>query len=137
MADRKVGVWFLGALGGVATTATLGIVALRKGLIGNQGLVSQLPLFAELGLVDWDELVIGGHDIRQSTLFDEALKLANISRAIDRQLVERRRLLPFDLDRAARAVPQAGAEAVAEPIGDEPRFAADDLQGALVTRRNA
>jgi len=88
MSDRKVGVWFLGALGGVATTTIVGLVALRKGLTGNQGLVTQLPLFEKLGLVGWDELVIGGHDIRQATLLDEALTLANVSRAIDRHLVE-------------------------------------------------
>ena len=58
MAARKVGVWFLGAFGGVATTTTVGLVALRKGLIGNQGLVTQLPLFEQLGLVGWDELVL-------------------------------------------------------------------------------
>ncbi|MEO8495443.1 MAG: inositol-3-phosphate synthase, partial [Planctomycetota bacterium] len=88
MAARKVGVWFLGAFGGVATTTTVGLVALRKGLVGNQGLVSQLPLFEKLGLIGWDELVIGGHDIRQTTLLDEAMTLANVSRAIDRHLIE-------------------------------------------------
>ena len=88
MAVRKVGVWLLGAFGGVAATTTVGIVALRKGLIGDQGLVTQLPLFEKLGLVGWDELVIGGHDIRQTTLLDEALRLASVSRAIDRHLVE-------------------------------------------------
>ncbi|MCB9874469.1 MAG: inositol-3-phosphate synthase [Planctomycetaceae bacterium] len=88
MSDRKVGVWFLGAFGGVATTTIVGLVALRRGLIGNQGLVTQLPLFEKLDLVSWDKLVIGGHDIRQTTLMDEAMTLANVSRAIDRHIVE-------------------------------------------------
>lgn len=88
MSDRKVGVWFLGAFGGVATTTIVGLVALRKGLTGNHGLVSQLPQFERLGLLGWDEIVIGGHDIRGTNLFDEAMQLANISRAIDDSLVE-------------------------------------------------
>jgi myo-inositol-1-phosphate synthase len=88
MADRKVGVWFLGAFGGVAATTAVGLVALRKGLTGNQGLVSQLPQFAKLDLIAWDDLVVGGHDIRQTTLYDEAMALANISRAIDGNLIE-------------------------------------------------
>lgn len=96
MARQRIGIWFLGALGGVATTTILGLTALRKGLAGNQGLVSQLPLFANLGLVEWKDLVIGGHDIRSSSLHEEALKLAHISRALDDQLVHR---CKSDLDR--------------------------------------
>jgi myo-inositol-1-phosphate synthase len=88
MSDRKVGLWLLGAFGGVATTAIVGLVALRKGLTGNQGLVSQLPQFEKLDLLSWDQIVIGGHDIRDTTLFAEAMQLASISRAIDGSLVE-------------------------------------------------
>ena len=82
----------------LGTKFLLVLVALRKGLIGNQGLVSQLPLFEKLGLVGWDELVIGGHDIRQTTLLDESLTLANVSRAIDPQLVEQCREDLADID---------------------------------------
>ncbi len=85
---NKIGVWFVGAHGGVATTTIVGLAALRKGLTGNQGLVSQLPQFASLGLIDWNQFVIGGHDIRKTTLFDEAMKLARVSRAIDSSLIE-------------------------------------------------
>ena len=89
MVSRKVGVWFLGAFGGVATTTMVGLAALKKGLTGNQGLVSQLPQFANLDLLGWDEFVIGGHDIRTTTLYDEAMTLANVSRAIDDGLIEK------------------------------------------------
>jgi myo-inositol-1-phosphate synthase len=86
---NKVGVWILGACGGVATTTAVGVSALRQGLTGNQGLVSQLPQFAALDLIDWDQFVIGGHDIRQTTLYDEAMQLARVSRAIDPAIIER------------------------------------------------
>ena len=98
----KTGVWFLGACGGVATTTIVGLAALRRGLTGNQGLVSQLPQFAALGLIDWDQLLIGGHDIRKTTLFDEAMKLARISRAIDAGLIEKVRDDLAEVDRNIR-----------------------------------
>ena len=87
MTNPRIGVWFLGAFGGVATTTTLGLIALQKGLIGPQGLVSMLPQFQNLGLFDWSDLVVGGHDIRRTTLLVEAGKLARVSRAFDEQLV--------------------------------------------------
>lgn len=88
MARRRIGIWFIGAKGGVATTTILGLVALKKGLTGPQGLVTELPLLAELDLAGWKDFVIGGHDIRNVTLYDEAMQLANVSRAINADLVK-------------------------------------------------
>lgn len=87
MAKRKTGVWLIGAHGGVATTAVLGIAALRKGLTGEQGLVSQLPAFQDLDLIGWKDLVVGGHDIRKTSYLAEAEKLQRESRAVDAGLV--------------------------------------------------
>ncbi len=75
MARRRTGVWLIGAKGGVATTVIVGLVALRKGLAGDPGLVTQLPLFQELDLFSWKDVVIGGHEIRTASLYDEAMKL--------------------------------------------------------------
>jgi myo-inositol-1-phosphate synthase len=72
MAKRKVGVWLVGAWGGVATTVVVGLCALRKGLTDTSGLVSALPPFAGLDLLGWDELVVGGHEIRETTFAAEA-----------------------------------------------------------------
>lgn len=87
MTNRRVGVWLIGARGGVATTAILGWAALKQGLTPDCGLVSQLPEFSQLGLIQWDQFVIGGHDIRNTTLVAEAEKLAEVSRAFDPRLV--------------------------------------------------
>ncbi|MEI8022000.1 MAG: inositol-3-phosphate synthase [Schlesneria sp.] len=67
MAKRKVGVWLVGAWGGVATTVVVGLAALKKGLSDTTGLVTSLPPFAPLDLIQWDEIVIGGHEIRETT----------------------------------------------------------------------
>lgn len=72
MAKRKVGVWLVGAWGGVATTVVVGLAAMRKGLTDTTGLVSALPPFAPLDLVGWDEIVVGGHEIRETTFSAEA-----------------------------------------------------------------
>ncbi|MCA9210811.1 MAG: inositol-3-phosphate synthase, partial [Planctomycetales bacterium] len=96
MAGRRIGVWLLGARGGVATTSIVGLAALQRGLTGSQGLVSQLPEFADLDLAGWDEFVVGGHDIRDVTLYDEAMKLHQTSRVIDLHVIENVR---YELDR--------------------------------------
>jgi myo-inositol-1-phosphate synthase len=75
MAKRKIGVWLIGAWGGVATTVVVGLSALRKGLTDTTGLVSELPPFSALDLAGWDEFVVGGHEIRETSYADEAQTL--------------------------------------------------------------
>jgi len=87
MARSKIGLWLIGARGGVATTAIVGLLALKKGLIGNQGLVSQLPRFSSLPFTQWKDFVIGGHEIRDTTLVEEAEKLCTVSHAIEPHIV--------------------------------------------------
>ena len=66
MKSRRVGIWLVGAFGGVGSTVALGIAALRQGLIGETGLVSALPGLCDLDLDDPADFVIGGHDVRTS-----------------------------------------------------------------------
>lgn len=99
---EKIGVWFIGVCGGVATTTVLGLTALRKGLAGTVGLVSQLPQFAGLDLVGWEHLVLGGHDIRTTSLVTEARKLARVSHALNESLVDACAAELEQIDRAVR-----------------------------------
>jgi myo-inositol-1-phosphate synthase len=87
MPRARIGLWLIGAKGGVATTALTGLTALKKGLIGNAGLVTSLPRFQALDLADWKDLVVGGHDIRPGRLFDEAMRMHTESRAIDAEIL--------------------------------------------------
>ena len=73
----------------MATTAIVGLTALKRGLVGEQGLVSRLPKFADLDLIDWKGFVVGGHEIRDSRLVDEATHLCRVSHAIDEKLIGR------------------------------------------------
>jgi myo-inositol-1-phosphate synthase len=88
MAQPRIGIWFIGARGGVAATATLGLLALQKKLATSVGLVSELPQFANLDLATWDSFVVGGHEIRDSTLQESVDRLHRESRVFDAQLVE-------------------------------------------------
>ncbi|MCP4248440.1 MAG: myo-inositol-1-phosphate synthase [bacterium] len=63
----KIGLWMIGACGGVGSTVALGLAALAKGRIGSTGLVTALPELAALDLIDPDRLVVGGHEIRAQT----------------------------------------------------------------------
>lgn len=88
MAARRVGVWLIGAWGGVATTVVVGLQALKRGLHGTTGLVTALPQFEKLGLVGWDELVVGGHEIRETNFTAEAHVLYQQSRVFSYELLK-------------------------------------------------
>lgn len=88
MAEGSVGLWLIGAKGGVATTVTLGLHALRRGLVDSVGLVSELPQFAAVDLASWDKFVIGGHDVRDVRLYDEAVALHSASRVFDENILK-------------------------------------------------
>lgn len=68
--------WLIGARGSVATTATVGLLALRARVAGASGCVTELPAFAGVPLPGWDDLVVGGHDIVHTPLEKRAEQLA-------------------------------------------------------------
>ncbi len=88
MSSSRVGIWLFGAQGGVAATATLGLIALQKQLAGTGGLVSSLPQFKDLDFAAWDSFVVGGHEIRAGTLLDSLQRLRTDSRVLDGSLVD-------------------------------------------------
>src|SRR5205823_9605098 len=65
MSNRRVGLWLVGAFGGVGTTAALGVAALARGVTDTTSLVTALPLFDGVDLDDWPQFVVGGHEIRR------------------------------------------------------------------------
>jgi myo-inositol-1-phosphate synthase len=86
MTTRRVGLWLIGACGGVGSTAALGLAALTRGLTDDTSLTTALPPFAPLGLDVPAQFVVGGHEVRRAgfrqtvrelhlraNVFDEAL----------------------------------------------------------------
>jgi len=88
MSAPRIGIWFIGARGGVAATASLGLLALQKGLAGTPGLVTALPQFAGLDLAEWSSFVIGGHEIRDGSVCDSLDRLVTDSRVLDATVID-------------------------------------------------
>jgi myo-inositol-1-phosphate synthase len=84
----RIGVWTIGAFGGVAATVAVGLAAISRGLVESTALVSALPEFNKVPLAGLGDFVLGGHEIRETTLVDAARRLAVESRAFDLRLVE-------------------------------------------------
>ncbi len=138
MPRPKTGIWLIGVKGGVAATTIVGLCALKRGAIGDAGLVSQLPQFRHLSMADWDSFVVGGHEIRDVALADEALRLVTESRAIDLNLVEQCRSEMDQIDERTRlgTVRNVGPRicqfaAPGVPRDESPRAAITRLQGDL------
>src|SRR5436305_4797040 len=88
MNPRRIGLWLIGACGGVGTTATLGLAALGRGLIDTTSLVTALPLFEPLDLDDFGAFVVGGHEIRRATFRQTVAELQQRSNIFDRDLAD-------------------------------------------------
>ena len=88
MAKKRIGLWLIGAKGGVATTVMTGLAALARGLVEPIGLITETKDFHSLNLIDWSDIVVGGHDIRNESLLDEARRMWTVSRAIPPGVLE-------------------------------------------------
>ena len=67
MPHPNIGIWLIGARGGIATTVATGLCGLQKGLTGETGLISGMKPFAALEPAAWGDFLIGGHEIRYIT----------------------------------------------------------------------
>jgi myo-inositol-1-phosphate synthase len=114
----------------VACTAAVGLSALTRGLIEPFGLASCLPRFAHLGLAEWKDFILGGHEIRDVRMFDEAMRLWTESRAIDGELISRVRP---DLDRIDNQVRPGTLHNVGPTIES---FATDAIRGKRESARS-
>lgn len=140
MAREKFGLWFIGAYGGVATTTALGVACARRKLIDGAGMVTELPIFQSQPLARFDQLVIGGHDIRRVTYADAARELQAKSGVFDEKLIRGalpafaewdRNVRPGTISGAGRAIAKLaswdGAVEAATPIELIDRLA-DDIR---------
>src|SRR5262245_49758614 len=88
MPNPTVGIWFIGALGGISTTVSVGLAALAQKRSDQAGLVSALPRFGKLGLADWTAFTVGGHEIRETTYAVEAKQLHEKSGVFGEELMK-------------------------------------------------
>jgi myo-inositol-1-phosphate synthase len=119
MTPGRIGMWLVGAKGGVASTAITGLANLVRGAIEPIGLVTALSPFDRLDLVRFEDIVVGGHDIRPGRLGDEARRMWTESRAIPPEVLEA--AAPYLADVETRLAPGTVVAA-----GDKIRELADD-----------
>ncbi len=75
MAERRVGLWLVGAYGGVGSTTAVGLAALARGLTPPIGMVTALPQFAAVPFDSPNAFIVGGHDIRNGSFGNAAAEL--------------------------------------------------------------
>ncbi len=85
---RRVGLWLVGAFGGVGSTTALGLAALVKGLAQPVGIVTALPRFAGVDFDGVSAFVLGGHDIRQTSFGRSAAELMARSNVFNESLLQ-------------------------------------------------
>ena len=124
MGRHRVGLWLVGAFGGVGTTITLGLSAMARGLTDRTALVTELPMFRGQSLAEPGEFVVGGHEIRETTFRESAEELRqHVGRLLGR------------LDRGVR--PGSGRGLGAGAAGDERRGRAGRRPAGELGRRRA
>jgi myo-inositol-1-phosphate synthase len=144
MPDRRVGLWLIGALGGIGSTVALGLAALRRGLTDSTSLVTALPLFDGLELAGPADFVLGGHDIRRGPLIAGVRSLQQRSGVFDPSLVQAcaadfeawdANLRPGTVINSGETI--AGlADRTDLPSADTPRAAIDQVQRDLTDFRS-
>lgn len=137
MSERRVGIWFIGAWGGVATTAALGLAALKRGLADTTGLVTATSLFEGLDLDAPAQFVVGGHDIRRSSYFDAALELHRRSNVFDQAVLEACKPDLEQWDKNVRAGTVLGAGETIAKLADWPQVQRVDTPRQAVERITA
>jgi myo-inositol-1-phosphate synthase len=86
--QHRIGLWFVGAFGGVASTAALGLAALRRGLADTTSLVTALPFFDGLDLDQPAAFVVGGHDVRRTSYRQAVRELQQRSNVFEPAVTE-------------------------------------------------
>jgi myo-inositol-1-phosphate synthase len=86
--DGRVGIWVIGACGGVSTCMIAGIEAMKAGLISRTGLVTELEEFRSLSLVRPENLVFGGHEIRSVDLVQSAEEFSRMNGVLTSEILK-------------------------------------------------
>lgn len=112
----------------------LGLAALRRGLTGATGLVSTLPPFASLRLVDPGDIVLGGHEVRGESLEDSILNLHRGAGVFDRDMIEACRADLRGFQRNIRPGTLYGSSSTIRRLADRGDLGSETRPTAIVER---
>jgi myo-inositol-1-phosphate synthase len=96
---ERVGLWLIGACGGVGSTVALGLAAIRAGLNARTGLVTDLQVFDHADLVDPAGIVVGGHEIRDESLWEAVQATHQRANVFDESVLKRCKATLFEFQR--------------------------------------
>jgi myo-inositol-1-phosphate synthase len=89
---NRLGVCFVGAGGAVASTVVAGVALMKRGLAPQIGMVTETDLCRTLSCAPLESLVFGGWDIRETNLYEAALREGIVPeqqlRKVERELRE-------------------------------------------------
>lgn len=84
----STGLWLVGARGGISTTVIAGLAALRSGRKKPTGLITETAIFDGCDLPALNDLVVGGHEIRNGSLLESARAICSDSGSLGSDLIE-------------------------------------------------
>ncbi|MHC5210020.1 MAG: inositol-3-phosphate synthase [Planctomycetota bacterium] len=131
---EPVGVWMVGALGGIGTTLVVGARAIARELVSDGGVLTNRPEFAGLDLVPIPDLVFGGHEVRVSNFWESAKEISQQSRSIDPGVVEALKNDLLDVSEALKPGTCVNAGPAIDAIVTNPVTAQDDGLRSIVQR---
>jgi myo-inositol-1-phosphate synthase len=85
--NGRLGLWLVGAFGGVGTTIAVGVSALSRGLTKPVGLATALENFKGLPFASFDEFVLGGHDVRKTDYVSSSQELRRTTNVFNPELL--------------------------------------------------
>lgn len=129
--------WLIGAMGGVGTTAALGLAALRRDLIDTTSLVTALPVFDGLDLDPLDDFVLGGHDIRRTNYRESAYEFHRRANVFEPDLIEACLPLLEEWGQNVRPGTVLNAGSTIAELADQPETRQADSAQAVVERIQA
>ncbi len=113
--SARLGLWLVGARGAISTCVAYGLAGLRMGMIEPLGLGTEQPPLSGLGLVDLEDIVLGGHDVCARDLSRSAGELVSAG------------ILPADLVGASSQDASAYEACIRPGILDGPDVGMGDL----------
>jgi myo-inositol-1-phosphate synthase len=131
---EPLGVWMVGALGGIGTTLVVGARALARGLTPDTGLITTRPEFGPLELVPVQDIVFGGHEVRLSNYWDSACEIARQSRSIDIELLQQLKNDLLDISEALKPGTSLNSGAAIDALVTNPVARHDDGLRSIVQR---
>ncbi len=132
--SEPLGVWTIGALGGIGTTMVVGARAMAQGLVSDTGLVTTRQEFEPLDLVPIADMVFGGHEVRQSNYWESAYEIYKKSGSLDLEVIQAIKEDLLDISEALKPGTAVHAGDAIHDIATNPVTRLDDGLRSIIQR---